>query len=45
MIESIERKMIKINRKLVKQFGTKADLEKKIASEIKSDENGNVSVD
>ena len=45
MIESIERKMIKINRKLVKQFATKADLEKKISSEIKSDQNGNVSVD
>lgn len=45
MIESIEKKMIKINRKLVKQFGSKAELEKKINAEIQTDKNGNVSVD
>ena len=45
MIESIEQKMIKINRKLVKKFGTQAELEKKINSEIETDKNGNVSVD
>ena len=45
MIESIEKKMIRINRKLVKQFGTKEELEKKILGDIKADDNGNVSVD
>lgn len=45
-IESIESKLIKVNRKLKKQFGgDKKQLEEKIKEEITADSNGNVSVD
>ena len=45
MIEQIEAKTIKINRKLVKKFGTTDNLKKQINEQITSDANGNVSVD
>ena len=44
-IESIESKMIKINRRLKKEFKTQSKFDKKIKEEITSDKNGNVSVD
>jgi hypothetical protein len=43
-IEQIEKKMIKINRKLRKQF-SEAELDKKIKEDLKTDVNKNVSVD
>jgi len=37
--------MVKINRKLKKEYPTIDDLDKKLKEELKSDGNGNVPVD
>jgi NADPH-dependent 7-cyano-7-deazaguanine reductase QueF-like protein len=44
-IEQIEKKMIKINRRLKKEFKSKEELENKIKQDLSADANGNVSVD
>lgn len=43
-IEGIEKKLVKINRKLRKQF-TLEQFENKVKQEVKADENKNVTVD
>ena len=45
MIEQIETRMVKVNRRLKKQFGDQAEFSKKVKDVIKTDANGNVSVD
>jgi hypothetical protein len=45
MIEQIENRMIKVNRRLKKQFGDQGAFEKKVKEAVESDANGNVSVD
>lgn len=45
MIEQIETRMVKVNRRLKKQFGDKDQFAKKVKEVIKADSNGNVSVD
>lgn len=45
MIEQIETKTIKVNRKLVKKYGTIENFKKIVGEQINSDANGNVSVD
>jgi hypothetical protein len=45
MIEQIESRMIKINRRLKKQFGDQATFSKKVKDVMVADANGNVSVD
>mmetsp|Transcript_16376 Transcript_16376/g.27713 ORF Transcript_16376/g.27713 Transcript_16376/m.27713 type:complete len:186 (+) Transcript_16376:1334-1891(+) len=45
MIENIEKRTIKINRRLKKAFPKAEDLESKIKEQILPDKNGNVSVD
>jgi hypothetical protein len=45
MIEQIENRMIKVNRRLKMQFGDQATFEKKVKEVVESDTNGNVSVD
>jgi len=45
MIEQIETRMIKVNRRLKKQFGDQSAFEKKVKEDVESDANGNVSVD
>lgn len=45
MIEQIETRMVKVNRRLKKQFGDKSEFSKKVKEVIKCDANGNVSVD
>jgi len=45
MIEQIETRMVKVNRRLKKQFGDQTEFSKKVKEVIKSDANGNVSVD
>jgi hypothetical protein len=45
MIEQIENRMIKVNRRLKKQFGDQTTFEKKVKEAVESDANGNVSVD
>jgi hypothetical protein len=44
-IEQIEKKMIKVNRQIKRQFPGKGDLEKKVKECIEADGNKNVSVD
>jgi hypothetical protein len=44
-IEQIEKKMIKVNRMLKKQFPEKALLEKKVLEQMSADGNQNISVD
>lgn len=44
-IEQIERKMIKVNRKIKNIFPVRADLEKKVAEKLEADGNKNISVD
>ena len=44
-IEQIEKKMIRINRRLKKMFSSENELQNKIKDEMKADGNGNVSVD
>ena len=45
IIESIESKTIKINRKLKREFKDEKELDEKLKSALKPDKNGNVSVD
>jgi len=45
MIENIEKRMIKINRRIKKNFKDQAEVENKIKETLKADQNGNVSVD
>lgn len=45
MIEQIENRMVKVNRRLKKQFGDQAAFEKKVKESVQADANGNVSVD
>lgn len=45
VIENIENRTIKVNRKLKRAFKSKEELQAKIKSEIQADANGNVSVD
>lgn len=44
-IELIERRMIKVNRKIRQRFPDKAILEKHLREKIDADKNGNLSVD
>ena len=44
-IEQIERKIIKVNRKIKNQFPNKGEFEKKVKESIEADGNKNVSVD
>lgn len=44
-IEQIEKKMIKVNRRLKKQFPDFNTFDQKLRQEVTSDVNGNVSVD
>ena len=45
MIEHIETRTVKINRRLKKLYPNQKDLKEKIDNEIKSDANGNITVD
>jgi hypothetical protein len=45
MIENTEKRMIKINRRIKKNFKDKAEVDKKIQESLNPDANGNVSVD
>lgn len=45
VIESIENKMIRMNRRIKRKFGTKEKWEEEFKKEQKPDKNGNVSVD
>jgi hypothetical protein len=44
-IEQIEKKIIKINRKIKNKYPNRDDLEKKVKESIEADGNKNVSVD
>lgn len=45
MIEQIETRMVKVNRRLKKIFSDKSEFSNKVKDVIKTDANGNVSVD
>ena len=45
MIEKIEKRTIRVNRRLKREFGDRDKLDKIIKEEITPDDNGNVSVD
>lgn len=46
VIENIEKRLIKMNRKLKIKFGQNQEaFEKQLAEEVKPDANGNISVD
>ena len=46
VIENIEKRLIKMNRKLKIKFGqSQASFEKQLAEEVQPDANGNISVD
>ena len=45
IIEGIEQKTIRMNRRIRKKFGTKDKFEEAFKNEVKPDKHGNVSVD